>query len=188
MRKCKCGNDVARNAKACPKCGHRFTGTFTKALAWFFGIIVGFALLSGIIGSSSNTTSAPATPQTPEQAAAAQEAAKQKAAADAKKEARFQFAVAGAKQLRESMRNPDAFKLSQVLVMANGAVCYDYHAQNGFGGMNVGQAALSPKGQFKTSESDGFVPLWNRECASKTGEDKTWEVGYAAGFHGLSNN
>ena len=51
--------------------------------------------------------------------------------------------------------------------------------------MNVLQAALSPEGQFKTSESTGFAALWNKECANKSGEDKTWEVGYAAGFHGI---
>jgi hypothetical protein len=196
MKKCKCGNDVARNAKACPKCGHRFTGTFTKSLAVLFGIIVVMAIIGGALGggsgdsaSTTNATNNPAAPPPSPEQRAAQEAARQKAAADAqKKETAFQHAVAGAKQLRESMRNPDSFKLTQVLVMGNGASCYEFRSQNGFGGVNVGQAALSAKGRFRTSESDNFSPLWNRECANKTGEDKTWEVGYAAGFHGLSNN
>jgi hypothetical protein len=106
-------------------------------------------------------------------------------AANVKNEAAFQRAVAGAKQLKSSMRNPDSFVLGETLVMGDAAVCYDYRSQNGFGGMSADQAVLSPKGQFKSDESSGFTSLWNKECASKTGTDKTWEVGYAAGFHGM---
>ena len=171
MRKCKCGNVVANNAKSCPKCGHRFTSGCTMALAWIFGIFIGVAILGALItGSQNNQPPAPS----PEQKAA-----------DQKKEERFQRAVAGAKQLQQSMRNPDSFKLAQVLIMDDGAVCYDYRAQNGFGGMNLGHAVLSPKGQFKANESSGFTSLWNKECANKTGTVQTWEVGYAAGMHGL---
>lgn len=98
-------------------------------------------------------------------------------------------AVAGAKRLRSSMRNPCSFKLAQVLIMDDGAVCYEFRSQNGFGGMNVGRAVLSPSGKFKTSESNGFRCMWNKECANKYGQDRTWSVGYAAGFHGmLSDN
>ncbi len=73
MRKCKCGNDVASNAKACPKCGHRFTGAFTKFVAWSFLIVFGIGVL-GVIAldklvdspssstAPSSTTVAPATP------------------------------------------------------------------------------------------------------------------------------
>jgi len=50
MRKCECGNQVADNAKACPKCGHRFTSGPVKFLAWFFGISIGFGVLGAIIG------------------------------------------------------------------------------------------------------------------------------------------
>ena len=171
MRKCKCGNMVANNARFCPKCGHRFTSGCTMALAWFFGISIGLGILVAII-SPTNQTPKPA--PTPAQKAA-----------DQKNEANFQRAVLGAKQLQKAMRNPDSFKLTQVLIMDDGAVCYEYRAQNGFGGMNVGKAALSPKGQFKTSENPGFAGLWNKECANKTGEEKSWEVGYAAGFHGI---
>jgi hypothetical protein len=72
--------------------------------------------------------------------------------------------------------------------MPNGAVCYDYRSQNGFGGMNAGQAVLSPTGQFKSDKSAGFTALWNKQCGGKTGEDKTWEIGYAAGFRGMFDN
>lgn len=91
----------------------------------------------------------------------------------------------GAKALKNAMRNPDSFKLAQVLVMPDGGVCYGYRAQNGFGGMNGERAVLSPDGTMRTDDSDGFSRAWHRECAGKTGDDKTWEVGYAAGLHGL---
>lgn len=175
MPKCQCGNDVDSKAKFCPRCGHRrFTGSLVKFLAWFFGIIVGL----GFVGAMSSKFG----PSTPAPSPAEQNA---KRAADAIDEMKVERAVLGAKQLRDSMRNPDSFKLSQALIMDDGAVCYEYRAQNGFGGMNVGQAALSPKGKFKSSESEGFSALWKRECANKLGTDKTQVVGYAAGLHGL---
>jgi hypothetical protein len=50
MRNCQCGNQVANNARSCPKCGHRFTSGFVKFVAWFFGISIGLGVLGAIIG------------------------------------------------------------------------------------------------------------------------------------------
>lgn len=94
-------------------------------------------------------------------------------------------AAEGAKRLRDAMRNPDSFRPAQALIMNDQAVCYEFRSQNGFGGFNVGHAVLSPSGELKTNETSGFYALWDRECADKKGADKTWEVGYAAGFHGV---
>lgn len=71
------------------------------------------------------------------------------------------------------MRDPESFKLESALVInGTGAVCYDYRARNGFGGLNVGHAVLSPDGKtFKTNEEDGFTKLWNKECVNKTGKE-----------------
>jgi hypothetical protein len=44
MKKGKCGQMVASNAKVCPHCGNRFTHTFVKALVWFIGISIGLLL------------------------------------------------------------------------------------------------------------------------------------------------
>jgi flagellar biosynthesis GTPase FlhF len=87
-------------------------------------------------------------------------------------------AMVGAKALRNSMRNPDSFKMISALVIdGSGAVCYEYRAQNGFGGMNVGKATLSSDGKkFLSSEQEGFASLWNRECAKKRGQDVTAAV------------
>jgi hypothetical protein len=144
-----------------------------KFLAGFLVLIAVMGIFGAIIGGSNRTSSVQSAPSP------AQQAAKQK------DDAAFARAVAGAKQLHDSMRNPESFRLGQTLIMADGTVCYDYRAQNGFGGMNVGHAVLAPNGQFKSDESDGFDALWNKRCAGKTGDDKTWEVGYAAGFHGM---
>jgi hypothetical protein len=169
MPKCRCGNAVASNARFCPKCGHRFTSTGTLILAWVFGIVI-FAAMVGAVRDS-NSDGKGVQPPSP-----ADQAEKQK------KDARFTRAVLGANSF---VSQSDSFKLSQVLVMDDGAVCYQYRAQNGFGGLNVGHAVLSPKGQFKANESAGFRGLWNKECAGKTGTDEVWEVGLAAGFHGV---
>jgi hypothetical protein len=96
-----------------------------------------------------------------------------------KDERQFRLAVGAAKQLKDAMRNPDSFKLSNVLFMDDGAVCFEYRAQNGFGGTNLGRAVLSSKGIIKTNEMGGGTQLWNRECANKSGYDNTWEVNYA---------
>jgi hypothetical protein len=153
MRKCKCGNMVARNAKNCPKCGHRpFSVSGVSVVVIVFGIMV--------VCGMYNAATAPQPQVSP-----AQQVAK------AKNEAIFQRVVAGAKQLRSSMRNPDSFKLSDSIVMADGAVCYTYRAQNGFGGLNVGNAVLAPNGKFKSSDSPGYATLWNKECGNKTGTD-----------------
>ena len=160
---CTCGNYVASNARFCPRCGKRFTHRFVKLLSWFFGIIIGFGILIAIVSQNSSTNPV-------------SHAEQEKKAKD---ERQFQFAVGGAKQLKEAMRNPDSFKLSNVLFMDDGAICYEYRSQNGFGGMNVGRAVLTAKGTVKTNEMDGGTKLWNRECANKSGYDKTWEINYA---------
>jgi hypothetical protein len=152
---------VARNAKACPKCGHRVSSL--PAVAVIVTIIGIIAIYSA---NKSITTPEP-------ELSPAQQTAKNKA------EAMFQRSVAGAKQLRSSMRNPDSFKLSEAIVMNDGAVCYTYRAQNGFGGLNVGDAVLAPNGKFKSNDSPGYVTLWNKECANKTGTDDADTVNVA---------
>ena len=103
-------------------------------------------------------------------------AALRAAAIEKRKNAAAAFAVVFAKELRASMRDPDSFKLDTVLLVDDGTVCYQYRARNGFGGMNIEQAVLSPKLLFRTSEQSGFARLWNRYCAHKTGDDRTYVI------------
>ncbi len=85
------------------------------------------------------------------------------------------LAAIGAESIKKSMRDPDSFKLSSVLIIdKTKAVCYEYRARNGFNGLNAGQAVLSPKGKLLTDEMEGFSSLWNRECAHKEGHE--WET------------
>jgi hypothetical protein len=94
-------------------------------------------------------------------------------ASKAEQAARINFAGTGARQLREMMRNPDSFKIEKLLIMNDGASCYHYRAQNGFGGLNAAEAVLSPEGRLETSDAPGFRVLWNKECGGKTGMDAT---------------
>jgi 2,4-dienoyl-CoA reductase-like NADH-dependent reductase (Old Yellow Enzyme family) len=47
--------------------------------------------------------------------------------------------------------------------------CYQYRAQNGFGGMNIEYAVLTPNAANLSTNAG----LWNRKCARKNGEDIT---------------
>jgi hypothetical protein len=81
-------------------------------------------------------------------------------------------ALAGASALKSLMRDPSSFRVETAIVMDDGAACYSYRANNGFGGVNVGSAVLPPKvDTILTDEMPGFEDLWNRHCAKKTGRD-----------------
>lgn len=95
----------------------------------------------------------------------------------AKDEAAFQRAVVGAKTLRSSMRNPDSFSLMSVHIKNNGATCYRYRAQNGFGGMNLEFAVLVAGSRTFNHNASA----WNASCAHKEGSNKTEEVNYVLG-------
>ncbi len=74
MRKCKCGNEVASNAKSCPKCGNRFTSSLTKFVGWIIVVFFGVGILGAIIGASvsdpvGSSTPAPSVVATPAPAA-----------------------------------------------------------------------------------------------------------------------
>jgi hypothetical protein len=78
-------------------------------------------------------------------------------------------------QLRRSARNPDSFVLERVLIMPSGAICTEYRAQNGFGGMSREQALLIGQ-QFLTVTADDFELKWNIHCGGRTGSDITKKV------------
>jgi hypothetical protein len=120
-------------------------------------VVIGLGLLGAIIGN--NTTNTPASTPAP-----TQEQQDAKRAADAAEEMRFQRVVLGAKQLRDSMRNPDSFKLSEALMMKDGAVCYEYRAQNGFGGMNLGQQCSLQKESSRVVSQTVLIPCGTRNA------------------------
>jgi hypothetical protein len=59
LKKCKCGNPVASNARFCPNCGHRFTHPFVKAFAWFLGISFSLGIIASVASNPSVSTMAP---------------------------------------------------------------------------------------------------------------------------------
>jgi hypothetical protein len=95
------------------------------------------------------------------------------------KDAEDQYrAVMGAESLRAAMRNPDSFKLKSAGLTSAGAVCYQYRAQNGFGGMNLEYAVLAPG----ATSINTNLSVWNRQCANKPIHDQTWAVNTRMGL------
>lgn len=118
-----------------------------------------------------------------EQARAAQRlvAAKETVAAATKAEsdrrtAQLQIAGAGAIALKKSMKDPEAFLLTSLVVKTNGSACYEYRAKNSFGAVFPGSAVIAPGGKrLLVQERDGnaFARAWNKECTLPGGDDIT---------------
>ena len=81
----------------------------------------------------------------------------------------YERAAMGAASVIAAARNPDSVKFSKVFVAEDGTACYQWRAQNGFGGMNQEHAVLLPNVD-KLSQS---VAQWNLRCAKKQGTDIT---------------
>ena len=143
----ECGSKVSTKADRCPQCGAKpkpRTKTSTKIIAGLFG----FVILASIIAQNSNTASTTM--------------ASSKKEVDPLIEKRFQTTVMVAKSVKASLRNPDSVVWSGILANDDASVvCIEYRAQNGFGGMNLGQIAYV-KGKLQTSAA-----VWNKNCADK---------------------
>jgi hypothetical protein len=169
-----CGTNVERDSRFCRGCGcamtvvavpSKKTSPFVKTVAVVLGLVV---LLFIVIGTTSQSP-----PMTAEDIAANAASATAAATKTKRVNAQIEIATRGLVTLKKAARNPDSFVLVSALVIdATGATCYDYRAQNGFGGMNPGHAVLTSKGKFKTNEMDGFSTLWNRECANKSSTEE----------------
>ena len=114
------------------------------------------------------------------QAAAAAEAASAAAAAKARESAALIGALAGAKTLRDAMKNPEGFVIKKVMLIDDGSACYDYRATNSFNATMRGSAVLfydGKKARFYVEENDGnrFVAAWNEHC-TKSGRNITSTV------------
>jgi hypothetical protein len=124
-----------------------------------------------------------ASAHTAEKAKADANAAQAKAVEDRRKNEsneKFQIAVRGAIALRESMKNPDSFKLERVVRMSDGSLCYTYRAANSFNAIIPGQAALSPTKGIKGSEA--FPMSWSERCKGLFGE-AVENVAYALTYY-----
>lgn len=165
----ECDKEISAAAKTCPNCG--FKARRTSLFTWLVTIFIGIPIFIGMFGRLTGGTNETAKAETSEQAAIRK-----------KKDAAVQRATDGAVTLKKAMRNPDSFKLESAFVIdSTYAVCYEYRAQNGFGGVNAGRAVLSADGKrFKISTMDGFAILWNKECANKTGTETAASIRWLA--------
>lgn len=152
----ECGGQVSDRAAACPHCGAK-PRKKTSPVAW---VIVGLFVLAAVkIGTSGDSPAPP-----PAQASSASATKVDKAASRA---------ATWAVRLRDASRKPESFRLDHATVIdGTEAVCYEYRAENGFGGTNREKAVLdSNTGEFKRSGNAGFDALWDRECGGKSGRD-----------------
>jgi hypothetical protein len=132
----ECGNQVSGTAKACPQCGAKgkaLTGPRTTgALGKIFLVLLGVGVLGAGITSLTNPPIQPTPQQRAETSAAEQ---------------RNMNIVLYARSLKAAARNPQSVEFDRVIANGDGTlVCFDYRAQNGFGGMTKERTAFAPNG------------------------------------------
>jgi hypothetical protein len=186
LTKCKdCGHQISTKAEACPQCGNpiriqkvttRHTSLVTKIITGMLCIAVIMAVIKSCNESSQKDEAAKEEQQrqaglTGAQRAAESSAASAKAEAGKRAEAILAMAELGTRKLRDSMRDPDSFKLIQVLQMKS-AICYKYRARNGFGGMDVDRAVLN----LSDGKISGDDATWRPLCAGQAGADITEDM------------
>lgn len=79
----------------------------------------------------------------------------------------------GAQIIRDSMRDPDSFRLITAQVINDsGSVCYTYRSKNGFGGYVSGLAVFPASSPIPMlSNEQGFHDIWQKECFLKPSKD-----------------
>jgi hypothetical protein len=119
-----------------------------------------------LIGNVANSDQ-PATPSAPAPARNPDQDAKELRTADL------------VSSLYQSARDPSSLTVNSVLYMPSGAICMEYRARNGFGGLNLEHGLETPKGLISVGDFDNFAEQWNRFCTGKVGDDMTY---YAKGI------
>lgn len=154
--KCReCGAEVSDQAKACPKCGVSKPVRKTSKLTWLATLVIVPMVAMSIINHKP-PPDVEAAPPTPEQIAE-------------KKldEKRFNLAVGALIFIKKNLREPESVVWETVLVNdAATAICVEYRARNGFGGMNRELAVITDSKLEKTARA------WNAKC-TKGMHDKT---------------
>jgi hypothetical protein len=112
----------------------------------------------------------------PSPAQQAQRAA-QTAAAQAVRDHRFNLTLGAAITLHERMRNPDSLKISKAIFMPDDTICFEYRAQNGFGGMENSTAILYA-GILLSGHDSATRQLWKANCPGHQGIDMAEDANY----------
>lgn len=172
LMKCKeCGSEVSTRAAACPKCGAPPPppGRKTKGETWFVVImlLIIFSVAIGLSGRSNRGSSDQRAGDDPGPSAA--------------RTAQYRAAGLRAGILRMSMKDPEAFALTSLLVMPDGVACYRYRAKNSFGAVLPSRAVWAPGTELLTEERDGnvFLGIWKAGCTAGGGEEIAPQVNRA---------
>ena len=144
MTKCReCETVVSTEAKTCPKCGISKPGRHPSKFGtylWAASVVVLVMLLAVDLGKDGPGPS-------PRRSSGELQAAER--------------AIGAARALRRSMRNPDSFSVISARAIGSDLVCFRYRAQNGFGGMNVEEAAVW--GEMPIA-GPAFTAEWQDKC------------------------
>ncbi len=172
LRACKeCGAQVSTDAVTCPACGKP-----QKRQTMGCGAGLVLMVLVGVLASTLVDSCDGQPAKTERQEKAANKKTPERTAQEMKESALDQAAYLAARALRDSMRNPERFSVSEALAMdATNSACITARAENGFGGMNVVQLVYAggPKPTLLSSEDGGFSRAWNSKCAGQSGRDIT---------------
>jgi len=187
----ECKREVSTEAKACPHCGATVRRQ-TRTRTWgCLGLVVGgFLLVMLLMPADSGDQArqekyqdslAKLTPRQKEarQVALAKEDSARKVmvrtqdSAKVHRENQIFIARMGAVQLKQAMKDPEAFELRSLVLTPNGTACYSYRAKNSFGAILPGHAVLTRKGNMilQEQDQDSFARIWNAQCSGHSGDE-----------------
>jgi len=147
-------------------------GSAARGSLWIGLILVAIFIAIGRLIAPTASVPRPAPAQTVVRTAA--ELSSQ--LADNERLAGTKRATLGVAQIRHAVANSNTLRLSRVMAMPTGAICYQVHLRNSRGGAYV-RTALLDSPVVKISGSDGFTALWNSRCSHQSGgRDITAEV------------
>jgi hypothetical protein len=89
-----------------------------------------------------------------------------------KRERTMRYAIAGAKALKQGMKDPESFILRAATIQDDGAVCFQYRAKNSFGATIPGRFVIDPNGKPHAEENrdSTFAAAWAAHC-ERIGEE-----------------
>jgi hypothetical protein len=148
------------------------------------GVFVGLVVLSFLVPPPSKSSSAAKPPDASSSAQPAASATPQQQKTEAvnydspekQEEASLLFGAIGARQIMSLTPYPSSLEFRAIAVMEDRSLCYEYHARDKHGEVKPGQAVLTTAGEFKAYPDKDFGPLWEKECAHKSGKSVTAKV------------
>lgn len=170
----ECKREVSTDAKSCPHCGAKIRPA-KKSMSLAMKVLLGLLGIGILAAMLTEGNKKDEVKKMEEQRVASMSPEQKEAekAAKLKRDTQLQMAGAGARTIKNAMKDPEAFELKSLIVKSNGTACYEYRAKNGFGAILPGSAVLSSKGKLLTQEKDGnsFVAVWNKDCTPAGGDE-----------------